>query len=128
MCGIVGFTQPGRAPERVLRAMMAPIVHRGPDQDGIWVDDAIAVGHLRLTIIDLVGGQQPRIDPDTGDLLVFNGELYDFREHAKALEARGVRLRDASDTEVLFQMLRLDGVEATLARIDGMFAFAYRDG
>ena len=128
MCGIVGFTQPGKTPERVLRNMMVPIAHRGPDQDGIWADDDIAVGHLRLTIIDLAGGQQPRIDPETGDLLVFNGELYNYREHAKALQARGVRLRDASDTEVLFQMLRVDGVEATLARIDGMFAFAYRDG
>jgi asparagine synthase (glutamine-hydrolysing) len=128
MCGIAGFTRPDRNASTVLRRMMAEIEHRGPDDDGVWIDDQIAVGHQRLTIIEPVGGDQPRLDPVTGDLLVFNGEIYNYKDHAAALRDAGVRLRDDSDTEVLFQMIRLHGVGSALRRLDGMFAFAYRDG
>lgn len=128
MCGIVGFTRPDRNASATLRRMMAEIEHRGPDDDGVWIDDQVAVGHQRLTIIEPVGGDQPRLDPVTGDLLVFNGEIYDYQVHAAALRDAGVRLRDGSDTEVLFQMIRLHGVGSALRRLDGMFAFAYRDG
>lgn len=128
MCGIAGFTRPDRNASAVVRSMMAEIEHRGPDDDGVWIDDQIAVGHQRLTIIEPIGGDQPRLDPVTGDLLVFNGEIYNYRDHAAALRDAGVRLRDGSDTEVLFQMIRLHGVESALRRLDGMFAFAYRDG
>lgn len=128
MCGIVGFTGPGPDAAAVLGAMMAPIGYRGPDQRDTFVDASIAAGHLRLTIIDPVGGRQPRRDPATGDVLVYNGEIYDFARHAEALRAQGIALRDASDTEVLFQMIRLHGVSETLRRVDGMFAFVYRDG
>lgn len=128
MCGIAGFTRPDRNAPAVLRRMMAEIEHRGPDDDGVWIDDQVAVGHQRLTIVEPAGGDQPRLDPVTGDLLVFNGEIYNYREHAAALRAAGVRLRDGSDTEVLFQMIRLHGVAPALQRLDGMFAFAYRDG
>lgn len=128
MCGIAGFTGPDRSASTTLRRMMAEIEHRGPDDDGVWIDDQIAVGHQRLTIIEPVGGDQPRLDPVTGDLLVFNGEIYNYQDHAAALRDAGVRLRDGSDTEVLFQMIRLHGVGPALRRLDGMFAFAYRDG
>jgi len=128
MCGIVGFTGPGPSAEYVLRDMMTPILHRGPDDDGVFVDDAVAFGHLRLTIVDLHGGSQPRHDPTSGDLLVYNGEIYNYRDHARDLTTAGVTLRDASDTEVLFQMIRRHGVPGALERIDGMFAFAYRNG
>lgn len=128
MCGIAGFSAPGTDADAVLRRMTAAIAHRGPDADGHWVDETFAAGHRRLTVIDPVGGQQPRVDTVTGDTLVFNGEIYDYRRHAAVLRADGVPLRDESDTEVLFQMLRCYGVAETLKRIDGMFAFAYRDG
>jgi len=128
MCGLVGFTAPGAGADDVVARMLHPIAYRGPDERGVHVDPTIAVGHLRLTIIAPDGGHQPRVDPESGDLLVFNGEIYDYREHADWLRAQGVALRDRSDTEVLFQMIRHSGVMAALERLDGMFAFAYRDG
>ncbi len=128
MCGIVGFTRPDPRAEDIVRGMMAAIRHRGPDDQDVQIDEYIATGHLRLTIIDPVGGRQPRYDPATGDVLVFNGEIYDYTSHAARLTEQGVRLRDRSDTEVLFQMIRRNGVDQTLRSLDGMFAFAYRDG
>jgi len=128
MCGIAGFSAPGADADAILRRMTMAVAHRGPDAEGHWVDSTIAVGHRRLTVIDPIGGQQPRLDAATGDVLVFNGEIYDYRGHAAALRVDGVVLRDESDTEVLFQMLRRYGVRETLKRVDGMFAFAYRDG
>ena len=125
MCGIAGFTSPGRDADGIIGAMLARIAHRGPDGEGSYVTDAIAFGHLRLAIVDLVGGTQPRVDPQSGDALIFNGEIYGFRALADELRRGGVALRDHSDTEVLFQLLRRHGVGETLARIDGMFAFAY---
>ena len=130
MCGFVGFTSPAGidAARDIAIAMLAPIRHRGPDADGIFIDETLALGHVRLAVIDLDGGTQPRCDAVTGDALVFNGEIYGYRELADRLRADGVVLRDESDTEVLFQMLKRHGVARTLNEIDGMFAFAYRDG
>lgn len=126
MCGIAGFTQPGPGAERILREMNAALAHRGPDANGTHVDTNIALGHTRLAIIDPEGGAQPRIDSATRDALVFNGEIYGYRGLGDELRAAGVELRDGSDTEVLFQLIRREGVQRTLHRIDGMFAFAFR--
>jgi asparagine synthase (glutamine-hydrolysing) len=128
MCGIAGFTAPRHDARRTLVAMNRALAHRGPDGSGMFVDDEIALGHTRLAIIDLAGGAQPRVDPRTGDALSFNGEIYGYRELAAELRRDGVPLRDNSDTEVLFQLLRRHGVFGAVARIDGMFAFAWRDG
>jgi len=128
MCGIAGFTGPGSEAGGVLRAMNQALAHRGPDGSGTFVDSAIALGHTRLAIIDLAGGAQPRVDRTTGDALVFNGEIYGYRALADELRAAGVALCDRSDTEVLFQLIRREGVRDAVARIDGMFAFAFRDG
>ncbi len=108
--------------------MNAAIAHRGPDADSSYVDAGIALGHRRLAIIDLVGGAQPRVDPASGDALVFNGEIFGYRELAAALRADGIPLCDHSDTEVLFQLIRRDGLHRALEQIDGQFAFAFRDG
>src|SRR5262245_2898010 len=108
--------------------MLAPIAHRGPDQDAVHVAERIAFGHLRLAIVDLDGGYQPRTDASTGDALVFNGEIYGFAALASELAHAGVNLIDRSDTEVLFRMLQRYGVEATLEKVDGMFAFAFYEG
>lgn len=129
MCGIVGFTRdparPSALDAAILRDMLAPIAHRGPDQNGIHIERRIAFGHLRLAIVDLEGGRQPRVDPVTGDALVFNGEIYGFAALARKLEHEGANLVDRSDTEVLFHLLQRYGVEATLEKVDGMFAFAF---
>ena len=129
MCGIVGFTRDPARPSvldaAILRDMLAPISHRGPDQSGTHIEKRIAFGHLRLAIVDLEGGRQPRVDPVTGDALVFNGEIYGFAALARSLKHEGVELIDRSDTEVLFHLLQRYGVEATLEKVDGMFAFAF---
>src|SRR4051794_634611 len=128
MCGIAGFTQPGGDARQIIAAMNNAIAHRGPDADSCFIDTRIALGHRRLAIIDLKGGAQPRIDAKSGDALVFNGEIFGYRELGDALRHKGIVLRDRSDTEVLFQLLRRDGMRGALQRIDGQFAFAYRDG
>jgi asparagine synthase (glutamine-hydrolysing) len=128
MCGIAGFTVPGREADAVLARMTQALAHRGPDGTGVFIDRGIALGHTRLAIIDLAGGVQPRVDRATGDALVFNGEIYGYRALAEELRGAGVFLRDRSDTEVLFQLIRRVGLPRTVERIDGMFAFAFRDG
>ena len=128
MCGLAGFTGPGRDAAFIVRRMTDALAHRGPDGSGEFVDAHIALGHRRLAIIDLAGGAQPRVDTATGDALIFNGEIYGYQHLAAALRADGVTLRDRSDTEVLFQMLRRSGVQRTLEQVDGMFAFVFRDG
>jgi asparagine synthase (glutamine-hydrolysing) len=129
MCGIAGFSRDPLSPPDsdriVVRRMLEPIAHRGPDGQGIHVAGPIAFGHLRLAIIDLGGGQQPRVDPVTGDALIFNGEIYGYAALATELAAAGVNLIDRSDTEVLFRLLQRDGLDAALEKIDGMFAFAF---
>jgi asparagine synthase (glutamine-hydrolysing) len=128
MCGIAGYTNPGPDARRILAEMNVALGHRGPDGSGVFVDDRIALGHTRLAIIDVTGGAQPRVDEASGDALVFNGEIYGYRELAAELRRAGVPLRDRSDTEVLFQLIRREGVRRALQRVDGMFAFAFRDG
>src|SRR6266436_9950513 len=128
MCGIAGFTAPGPEAKAVLAAMNRALAHRGPDGAGVFVDREVALGHTRLAIIDLAGGAQPRVDEASGDALVFNGEIYGYQALAAELRGLGVPLRDRSDTEVLFQLIRREGVRRTVERIDGMFAFAFRDG
>src|SRR5215468_10594214 len=128
MCGIAGFTAPGPGAHDVVRSMNRALLHRGPDGSGVFVDPHLALGHTRLAIIDLAGGAQPRVDEATGDALVFNGEIYGYRALAEELHAAGVALCDRSDTEVLFQLIRRDGVRGAAARVDGMFAFAFREG
>src|SRR6516165_9806984 len=128
MCGIAGFTAPGPGAHDVVGAMNRALLHRGPDGSGVFVDPHLALGHTRLAIIDLAGGAQPRVDRATGDALVFNGEIYGYRALADDLRAAGFALCDRSDTEVLFQLIRRDGLRRALEQIDGMFAFAFREG
>ncbi len=128
MCGIAGFTNPGADARRILGEMNAALAHRGPDGNGIFVDKGVALGHTRLAIIDVSGGAQPRVDEASGDALVFNGEIYGYRALADELRRSGAPLCDRSDTEVLFQLIRREGVRRAVERVDGMFAFAFRDG
>jgi asparagine synthase (glutamine-hydrolysing) len=131
MCGLAGFAGGMRAgaAQAALRAMTAAIAHRGPDGDGHWSDDAACVhlGHRRLAIIDVAGGDQPMWDA-SGELgIVFNGEIYNHRALRAELEALGHRFRTAnSDTEVLIHGWRAWGPDLFL-RLNGMFALALYD-
>ena len=129
MCGIGGLigacAQHDGAPGE-LAAMMRAMRHRGPDDAGAWVDagSRVALGHNRLSIIDLsADGHQPMVNPDTGDVLAFNGEIYNFQELRAELETRGIRFRSRTDTEVLLHAFAAWGLDC-LARIEGMYAFA----
>ncbi len=128
MCGFSGFTYPNskNEDEILLKDMMLPIKHRGPDESSIYINDKVALGHYRLSIIDIDGGHQPCIDED--NYLLFNGEIYGYKDIAKILRKHNVHLRDNSDTEVLFKSLVYFGVEKTLEIIDGMFAFVFYEG
>jgi asparagine synthase (glutamine-hydrolysing) len=128
MCGIAGFSAPGRDASRHLERMLSSIAHRGPDGSGTFIDDDIALGHCRLAIVDLTGGAQPRVDWMSGDAFSFNGEIYGFRALADDLRANGIALRDNSDTEILFQLIRRFGLRRAVTMVSGMFAFVFRDG
>jgi asparagine synthase (glutamine-hydrolysing) len=102
---------------------------RGPDGAGLWVspDGRVGFAHRRLAILDLSdAGAQPMHDPDTGNAIVFNGEIYNYRELRGDLEARGVAFRTHSDTEVLLKLYAARGLDM-LPRLRGMFAFALWD-
>jgi asparagine synthase (glutamine-hydrolysing) len=128
MCGIAGWLlkDPCRRGTTELQRMLEAIRHRGPDDTGAFVsqDSHVAIGHNRLSIIDLTsGGHQPMVNRDNGDVLSFNGEVYNFRELRRELEAKGYRFRSESDTEVLLFAFAAWGTEC-VRRIRGMFAFA----
>ncbi len=130
MCGICGLVGDGlRAKgQEPIRAMTASLAHRGPDAQEVWSDGQrrAALGHARLSIIDLEGGAQPMLSADGRYAIVFNGEIYNFRPLKKLLEQSGCVFRTHSDTEVLLQAYIEWGVGA-LPRLDGMFAFAIYD-
>jgi asparagine synthase (glutamine-hydrolysing) len=128
MCGIAGILRcDGAAPgPELLRAMTTAIAHRGPDGDGFFRDGPVGLGHRRLAIIDLVTGDQPMASDDGSLVLIFNGEIYNFRELRLELEARGAAFRTTSDTEVILHAYEAWGVDC-LPRLRGMFAFALWD-
>jgi asparagine synthase (glutamine-hydrolysing) len=129
MCGIAGFIQKSPNPEALPR-MLARIAHRGPDGEGIW-DRAhggwnVALGHRRLSIIDVAGGTQPMENADGAVVISYNGEVYNFMRLRALLESRGRHFRTRSDTEVILQYFEHYGV-AGIPQLEGMFAFAIWD-
>jgi len=110
--------------------MTRSLRHRGPDDMGVWVkpEAGVGMGHCRLAIIDLSPtGHQPMVSRDGHYVLCFNGEIYNFKELRKELEQSGCRFHGQSDTEVILKSCEAVGVEKTLERIEGMFAFALWD-
>lgn len=128
MCGISGVLAscepPRRRRERV-QVMTHQLRHRGPDEEGFWEDRDIALGFRRLAVIDLVTGSQPIVMPETGAVIVLNGEIYNFRELRAELEPRHA-FRTRGDVEVVLRLLVEQGAGA-IRRLGGMFAFALWD-
>ena len=135
MCGIAGCFDPGIATEEATllhaaRGMADALRHRGPDAEGVWVDApaGIALAHRRLAVIDLSPtGDQPMTSASGRLVIVYNGEVFNAGELRGELEASGVRFRGHSDTEVVLEACEFWGIERTLGRLIGMFAFAIWD-
>lgn len=128
MCGILGWLG-DIAPADHLRfgAALDSIAHRGPDDQGVFADGNILLGHRRLAILDLSSaGHQPMVEPESGAVLTYNGEIYNYLELRTELEAKGHRFRSGSDSEVLLRGL-IEWGDAVLPRLNGMFAFAFWD-
>ena len=121
MCGIVGYVGKTKPSEKILEAMTNKLIHRGPDDYGYYIDDKCALGHRRLSIIDLSTGKQPITDRDL--TIVFNGEIYNYLELKEELVKKKYKFRTTSDTEVLLKGFEEWGYEVT-KKLRGMFAFA----
>ena len=131
MCGIAGMFEPETtmsAAERreTLKRMCDRIEHRGPDDEGFYVEGGVALGMRRLSIIDLFTGHQPISNEDGSVWIVFNGEIYNYREIRDLLISRGHTFQTESDTEVIVHLYEDEG-EACVERLRGMFAFAIYD-
>ena len=123
MCGICGFTGYRQDQKTVIERMMKAIEHRGPDSEGSFCREKITLGFRRLSIIDLEDGQQPMESADGNLHIVFNGEIYDYKELRAELEAFGISFCTHSDTEVLVNTIQQYG-EKALDKLRGMFGFA----
>src|ERR1700722_876097 len=139
MCAIAGILgRVGEANRAALERMNTAMVHRGPDAEGVWVSPPDArgfgalLGHRRLAILDLSeAGRQPMVDPVTGHVLVFNGEIYNYVDMRERLAAAargtpGERLESSGDSAVMLRALSVNGREA-VSQLRGMFAFAFWD-
>src|SRR5437879_10903007 len=135
MCGIAGMVDwraatSADALRSIGETMIETVRHRGPDAGAVWVDaeGGVALGQRRLAIIDLSpGGAQPMQSADRRYVITFNGEIYNYRDIRRELQAAGHSMRGESDTEVLLEACALWGVEAAIERAIGMFAFALWD-
>ena len=131
MCGITGWinldtAKPNHNAEPVLHSMCETIVHRGPDSEGLWIDDQVALGMRRLSIIDLKTGDQPVFNCDRSVVVMMNGELYNYREVRADLEKRGHKFTTNSDTEILPHLYEEYG-DAFIDHVNGMYAFSLWD-
>ena len=129
MCGIAGIfnTRSEDAPQtELINRMTDAITHRGPDESGIHLEPGLALGHRRLSVIDIASGQQPLFNEDRSAAIVFNGEIYNFMQLRPELEALGYRFTTHSDTEVILHAWQAWGSQC-VQRLRGMFAFAIWD-
>jgi asparagine synthase (glutamine-hydrolysing) len=137
MCGIAGFFDPSATQSidkltAVISRMNATLTHRGPDDSGLWIDEqaGITLGHRRLSIIDLsLEGHQPMSSHSGRYVIVYNGEVYNYLEMRKELDAEAecIHWRGHSDTEVILAAIEAWGLEAAVKRFIGMFAFVLWD-
>lgn len=134
MCGIAGFWHQNKERSRdlpkLIKPMLEKIRHRGPDDEGIWYQDeeGLVFGHRRLSIIDLsLAGHQPMHSKNKRYTIIYNGEIYNFKELRSQLLKVGIIFNGSSDTEVLVELIAQEGLSGALEKINGMFAFALWD-
>ena len=130
MCGINGIVSSSSLEVSDIHKMNAHIVHRGPDDDGVFVENnpefSVALGMRRLSIIDLSNGEQPMYADDKNVVIVFNGEIYNYKSLKANLIAQNVTFKTNSDTEVILKLYLQKGVDS-FSELDGMFAFSIYD-
>ena len=126
MCGICGKYNPAGVHPSEISTMMATIAHRGPDDEGSYVNGTIGLGNRRLSIIDLVKGHQPITNEDGTVWVVFNGEIYNYPELRQELRQKGHTFRTNSDTEVIVHLYE-EYRERCVDQLRGMFAIAIWD-
>ena len=132
MCGIAGWVnlevnKPSQdRGEDVLHSMCERITHRGPDSEGLWLDEGVALGMRRLSVIDLHTGDQPVFSEDRSIIVIMNGELYNYREIRSDLERLGHKFETQTDTEILPHLYQEYG-DALVDHLNGMFEFALWD-
>src|SRR5947209_713803 len=130
MCGINGIALSSRSRRqldvRVLERMRDVITHRGPDDEGVFVDGRVGLGHRRLSIVDVAAGHQPMTNEDGSLHIIYNGEIYNHADFRESLEARGHVYRTHCDTETILHLYEEEGARC-VGRLRGMFAFAIWD-
>ena len=128
MCGITGFVDQNKKAKKkkIIKDMADLIRHRGPDGEGYFVDDSVALGHRRLSIVDIKGGSQPMYNEDKSIVVIFNGEIYNYQKLKKELSKKH-KFETNADTEVLVHGYEEWGIEELLKRLVGMFAFVIYD-
>ncbi len=129
MCGICGFIPSGNnnlPPQEIITNMLDALLHRGPDNKGLFIDSGIALGTTRLSIIDLAGGDQPIHNEDKSIWITFNGEIYNYPELRESLIKKGHIFCTKTDTEVIVHLYEENGPDC-LGQLNGMFAFAIWD-
>jgi len=129
MCGIAGkvrFRSARNLQRDEIQKMGDILAHRGPDGQGIYIDDHCGLIHRRLSIIDVEGGAQPIYDEDGTKLIIFNGEIYNYRQLRSELEKKGHRLKTGSDTETILHLYAEEGVKC-VNYLHGMFTFEIWD-
>ena len=126
MCGFVGFCDDSKNKKKIIRDMADIIKHRGPDSDGYYVDNNIALGFRRLSIIDLDKGSQPIFNEDKDNVIVFNGEIYNYKEIREELKSKGHKFSTNTDTEVILHGYE-EYKEDILNKLRGMFTFVIYD-
>ena len=129
MCGITGLIHLDNSPvsRPVVKGMTDSLIHRGPDDEGLWVEKNVGIGHRRLSVVDLsFAGRQPMVSANDRFVLSYNGEVYNFQEIRKELESKGHEFRSQTDSEVVLNAL-VEWKTKALTRFNGMFAFALWD-
>lgn len=126
MCGIIGYINNGKKNEIILKNMMDKIIHRGPDDEGFYQDNFISLGFRRLSIIDLDSGKQPIFNEDKSKVLIFNGEIYNYKNLREELIKLGHKFETKSDSEVIIHAYEEYGDDVA-SKLRGMFAFVIYD-
>ncbi|MCB0745773.1 MAG: asparagine synthetase B, partial [Ignavibacteriae bacterium] len=128
MCGIIGIINNQDTVNILELKSMSDKLHlRGPDASGTWIDNNVGFAHRRLSIIDLQTGDQPMYTDDEKIVIVFNGEIYNFKELRSELTKKNHIFKTTSDTEVILKGYQEYGIDELLERLEGMFAFALYD-